>query len=166
MFFQQTGGVFNTGASDVMRNNSSDVLEFIADVHTLSKVKSTVKGMTIGVNEDTLGAILKASIAQFIALEISKSNSNSGSFGLATRSESRSINRFLPWLFSPPGYLNDCINPRIFPFSTLFLSSVGNTAAQAPREFLDCVAHIRLLSWLLLGSVNHTLRFSTGNDIG
>ena len=42
---------------------------------------------------------------------------------------------------------------------------VGNTAAQAPREFLDCVAHIRLLSWLLLGSVNHTLRFSTGNDI-
>ena len=105
IFFQQTGGVFNTGASDVMRNNSSDVLEFIADVHTLSKVKSTVKGMTIGVNEDTLGAILKASIAQFIALEISKSNSNSGSFGLATRSESRSINRFLPWLFSPPGYL-------------------------------------------------------------
>ena len=64
-----------------MRNNSSDVLEFIADVHTLSKVKSTVKGMTIGVNEDTLGAILKASIAQFIALEISKSNSNSGSLG-------------------------------------------------------------------------------------
>ena len=30
---------------------------------------------------------------------------------------------------------------------------------------MDCVAHIRLLSWLLLGSVNHTLRFSTGQDI-
>ena len=108
--------MFNTGASDVMRNNSSDVLEFIADVHTLSKVKSTVKGMSIGVNEDTLGAILKASIAQFIALEISKSNSNTN-FGLATRSESRSINRFLPWLFSPPGYLKRphlCKNP-IYP---------------------------------------------------
>ena len=47
----------------------------------------------------------------------------------------------------------------------LFLCISGNTAAQAPREFLDCVAHIRLLSWLLLGSVNHTLRFSSGNDI-
>ena len=31
-----------------------------------------------------------------------------------------------------------------------------------PREFLDCVAHIRLLSWLLLGSVNHSLRYSGG----
>ena len=33
-----------------------------------------------------------------------------------------------------------------------------------PREFLDCVAHIRLLSWLLLGSVNHTLRY--GGNVG
>ena len=61
-----------------MRNNSTDVLDFLADVHTLSKVKSMVKGMTIGVNEDTLGAILKASIAQFIALEITKSNIGPG----------------------------------------------------------------------------------------
>ena len=38
-----------------------------------------------------------------------------------------------------------------FKFSTL-----------GPREFLDCVAHIRLLSWLLLGSVNHSLRYSGG----
>ena len=25
-----------------------------------------------------------------------------------------------------------------------------------PREFIDCVSHIRLLSWLLLGSLSHT----------
>lgn len=25
-----------------------------------------------------------------------------------------------------------------------------------PREFLECVSHIRLLSWLLLGSLTHT----------
>ena len=97
-----------------------------------------VKGMTIGVNEDTLGAILKASIAQFISLEITKSNSTA-TFGRSDASrESRSVNRYLPWLSAPP----------------------ANTAAQGPREFLDCVAHIRLLSWLLLGSVNHTLRYS------
>merc|ERR1719322_1454005 len=122
----------NTGACDVARNYLSDILEFLSDVHTLSKVKSNVKG-TVGLNEDTLGGTLKASLAQYLALEISKGNGR----------DSRSVNRYLPWLYNVP----------------------ANIAAQAPREFLDCVAHIRLLSWLLLGSVNHTLRFSTGNDI-
>ena len=66
------------------------------------QVKSMVKGMTIGVNEDTLGAILKASIAQFISLEITKSNSTA-TFGRGDASrESRSVNRYLPWLSSPP----------------------------------------------------------------
>ena len=62
-----------------------------------------------------------------------------GNFGPASAGvrDSRSVNRYLPWLSAPP----------------------ANTAAQGPREFLDCVAHIRLLSWLLLGSVNHTLRY-------
>jgi hypothetical protein len=36
----------------------------LADVHTLSKVKSNVKGLTVGLNEDTLGGILKSSLAQ------------------------------------------------------------------------------------------------------
>ena len=40
-------------------------------MHTLSKVKSNVKG-TVGLNEDTLGGTLKASLAQYLALEISK----------------------------------------------------------------------------------------------
>lgn len=26
----------------------------------------------------------------------------------------------------------------------------------SPREFIDCVAHIRVLSWLLIGSLTHT----------
>jgi hypothetical protein len=61
-------------------------------VHTLSKVKSNVKGLTVGLNEDTLGGILKSSLAQYVALEITKGNGR----------ESRSANRFLPWLFNPP----------------------------------------------------------------
>ena len=61
-----------SGACDVARNYLSDILEFLSDVHTLSKVKSNVKGMTVGLNEDTLGGTLKASLAQYLALEISK----------------------------------------------------------------------------------------------
>ena len=53
------------------------------------------------------------------------------------------MNRYLPWLFNPP----------------------GNTATQGPREFLDCVAHIRLLSWMLLGAVNHTLKFGYSDGV-
>ena len=30
-----------------------------------------------------------------------------------------------------------------------------------PKEFLDCVSHIRVLSWLLLGSLTHTAMFGT-----
>ena len=65
--------IFYAGACDVARNYLSDILEFLSDVHTLSKVKSNVKG-TVGLNEDTLGGTLKASLAQYLALEISKGN--------------------------------------------------------------------------------------------
>ena len=124
---------FNTAAGEVMKNHMTDVIEFLADVHTLSKVKSNVKGLTISLNEDTLGGILKASLAQYLALEISKGNGR----------DTRTANRYLPWLFNPP----------------------GNTATQGPKEFLDCVAHIRLLSWLLLGAVNHTLKFGANEAV-
>ena len=60
------------GACDVARSHLSDILEFLSDVHTLSKVKSNYKGMTVGLNADTLGGTLKASLAQYLALEISK----------------------------------------------------------------------------------------------
>ena len=49
----------------------------------------------------------------------------------------KTFDRYLPWLYNLP----------------------ANTAAQGQREFLECVAHVRLMSWLLLGSVNHTLKF-------
>ena len=138
--FQQTSGAFNTGACEVMRNHTTDVIDFLADVHTLSKVKSMVKGLTIGVNEDTLGSILKASVAQLLALEITKNNVTAPAQASVAGRDSRKV---LPWLYSPP----------------------ANTAAQGPREFLDCVAHIRLLSWLLLGSVNHTLEYGNNDEV-
>ena len=106
-----------------------------------------MKGMTVGLNEDTLGGTLKASLAQYLALEISKGMSlciyNRYSpykcsikkmiycqlsriiYILGNGRDSRSVNRYLPWLYNVP----------------------ANVAAQGPREFLDCVAHIRLMSW-------------------
>jgi len=157
--------LYTTAASEVMRAHMADVLEFLSDVHTLSKVKSSVKAnaaaakpgggggsgtgaaagassgtgaassgaVGVGLNEDTLGGILKASLSQYLALEIAKGNGK----------DSRTVNRYLPWLFNPP----------------------GNTATQGPREFLDCVAHIRLLSWMLLGAVNHTLKFGYSDSV-
>lgn len=33
----------------------------------------------------------------------------------------------------------------------------------SPREFVECIGHIRLLSWLLLGSLTHTALQGTNN---
>jgi len=89
-------------------------------------VKSHVRGMTIGLNQDTLGGILKAALSQFLALEIARMSLD--------RNEMK-ITKYMPWLFNPPNTIT----------------------SQGPKEFLECVSHIRLLSWLLLGAVNHTM---------
>ncbi|XP_069685618.1 protein unc-79 homolog isoform X4 [Periplaneta americana] len=121
--FPDIGPIFNTSASECMRQHLADALEFLADFHTLSKLKSYCKGMTVGLNEDTLGGVLKSGIAQYLALEITRGNSR----------DNRAVSRYLPWLYNAPSALQ-----------------------QGPREFIDCVGHIRLLSWLLLGSLLHT----------
>ncbi|XP_068085270.1 protein unc-79 homolog [Anabrus simplex] len=125
------GPIFNTNASECMRHHLADVLEFLADFHTLSKIKSYCKGMTVGLNEDTLGGVLKSGIAQYLALEITRGNSR----------DNRAVTRYLPWLYNAPSALQ-----------------------QGPREFIDCVGHIRLLSWLLLGSLMHTALLGSGSN--
>ena len=82
--------------------------------------------MTIGLNQDTLGGILKAALSQFLAMEIARMSID--------RSESK-ITKYMPWLFNPPNTIT----------------------TQGPKEFLECVSHIRLLSWLLLGAMSHTM---------
>lgn len=47
--------------------------------------------------------------------------------------DNRAAQRCLPWLYN-----------------------TASSLQQGPREFLDCVCHIRLLSWLLLGALTHT----------
>ncbi|XP_012272273.1 protein unc-79 homolog [Orussus abietinus] len=122
--------MYNTNASESLRGQISDVLDFLADFHTLSKVKSYSKGMQAGLNEDTLGGILKCGLAQYIALEITRGSNR----------DNRAISRYLPWLYSAP-----------------------STLQQGAREYVDCIGHIRLLSWLLLGSLTHTAMHSINN---
>ncbi|XP_078033882.1 UNC-79 domain-containing protein [Augochlora pura] len=123
--------IYNTNASETLKTQLTDVLEFLADFHTLSKVKSYSKGMQAGLNEDTLGGILKCGLAQYVALEITKGSSR----------ENRVVLRYLPWLSIAPSMLQ-----------------------QGAREYVDCIGHIRLLSWLLLGSLTHTAMFSGMNN--
>ncbi|XP_076235457.1 UNC-79 domain-containing protein [Calliopsis andreniformis] len=122
--------IYNTNASESLKNQLSDVLDFLADFHTLSKVKSYSKGMQAGLNEDTLGGILKCGLAQYVALEITRGNNR----------ENKAVARYLPWLYSTPSIM------------------------QGPREYIDSIGHIRLLSWILLGSLTHTAMFAGNNN--
>lgn len=48
--------------------------------------------MQAGLNEDTLGGILKCGLAQYVALEITRGNNR----------ENRAVARYLPWLYTAP----------------------------------------------------------------
>ncbi|XP_050087901.1 protein unc-79 homolog isoform X2 [Anopheles aquasalis] len=111
--------------SDCMRQPYlNDILEFLADFHTLSKIKNLrASGSIPGLCEDTIGGVLKGAIAQYLALEMSKGNSK----------DSRTVSKYLPWLNNAPSSLQ-----------------------QGPKEFTECVGHMRLLSWLLMGSLTNT----------
>ncbi|XP_034946562.1 protein unc-79 homolog isoform X2 [Chelonus insularis] len=119
----EMSSVYNTNSSESLRNQISDILDFLADFHTLSKIKSYSKGMQAGLNEDTLGGIIKCGFAQYLALEITRGNNR----------ENRAVARYLPWLSSAPSML-----------------------PQGAREYVECIGHIRLLSWILLGSLTHS----------
>lgn len=54
--------------------------------------------------------------------------------------ENKSVLRYLPWLYTSP------------------------SVQQGPREFIDCVSHIRQLSWIILGSLQHSTLMK-GNQI-
>ncbi|KAJ8981492.1 hypothetical protein NQ317_007018 [Molorchus minor] len=116
------GPTFTTGISECMKLNLGDILEFLTDFHAISKMKSYCKGNSVGLNDDTLGGIIKCNVAQYLALEITKGNGR----------DNRAVTRYFPWLYTT------------------------STTQQSPREFIECIGHIRLLSWLLLGSLTHT----------
>jgi len=121
----QNPPMFTNNTADCMRQYLNDILEFLADFHTLSKIKNFKNGSTTtsGLSEDTLGGALKGAISQYLALEMSRGNSK----------ENRAVARYLPWLYNAP-----------------------TTLQQGAKEFTECVSHMRLLSWLLMGGLTHT----------
>ncbi|KAJ6661828.1 hypothetical protein lerEdw1_012999 [Lerista edwardsae] len=113
-----------TAAMECMRQYVGEVLDFIADMHTLTKLKSHMKTCSQPLHEDTFGGHLKVGLAQIAAIEISRGNHR----------DNKAVVRYLPWLYHPPSAMQ-----------------------QGPKEFIECVSHIRLLSWLLLGSLTHNV---------
>ncbi|KAG8449094.1 hypothetical protein GDO86_015955 [Hymenochirus boettgeri] len=111
-----------TAAMECMRQYIGELLDFIADMHTLTKLKSHMKTCSQPLHEDTFGGHLKVGLAQIAAMEITRGNHR----------DNKAVIRYLPWLYHPPSAMQ-----------------------QGPKEFIECVSHIRLLSWLLLGSLTH-----------
>lgn len=114
-----------TNATDCMRQYLNDALDFLADFHTLNKIKNFKSSNDL--NEDTLGGVLKGAIAQYLALEMSRNNSR----------DNKAMARYLPWLYNAPSSIQ-----------------------QGPKEFTECIGHMRLLSWLLLGALTHSALMS------
>ncbi|XP_044128552.1 protein unc-79 homolog isoform X2 [Bufo gargarizans] len=111
-----------TAAMECTRQYIGEILDFIADMHTLTKLKSHMKTCSQPLHEDTFGGHLKVGLAQIAAMEITRGNHR----------DNKAVTRYLPWLYHPPSAMQ-----------------------QGPKEFIECVTHIRLLSWLLLGSLTH-----------
>ncbi|XP_029807921.1 protein unc-79 homolog isoform X3 [Suricata suricatta] len=111
-----------TAAMECVRQYISEVLDFMADMHTLTKLKSHMKTCSQPLHEDTFGGHLKVGLAQITAMEISRGNHR----------DNKAVTRYLPWLYHPPSAMQ-----------------------QGPKEFIECISRIRLLSWLLLGSLTH-----------
>ncbi|KAL6726462.1 hypothetical protein Aduo_008429 [Ancylostoma duodenale] len=76
---------FNTAASEAVRPFLFEILDFIADLHVLAKLKKET-------NSDSIGGDLKVNLAEAIAVEMSRSNAR----------DCRTVIRFIPWLMSPP----------------------------------------------------------------
>ncbi|VDM59630.1 unnamed protein product [Angiostrongylus costaricensis] len=76
---------FNTAASEAVRPFLFEILDFIADLHVLAKLKKET-------NSDTVGGDLKVKLAEAIAVEMNRSNAR----------DCRTVIRFIPWLMSPP----------------------------------------------------------------
>ncbi|KAE9556072.1 hypothetical protein FO519_000706 [Halicephalobus sp. NKZ332] len=121
---------FNTGASEAIRPFMSDILEFIADLHVLSKLKKQT-------NSDRMGGDLKAGLAEIVALEMSR----------PTLRDCRPVMRYIPWLMSPPSvtqavqgaFAESVTNVRIL--SWLLLGALHASHGCLPVP-IDCSNHM------------------------
>uniref|UniRef100_A0A7E4W212 Protein unc-79 homolog n=1 Tax=Panagrellus redivivus TaxID=6233 RepID=A0A7E4W212_PANRE len=123
---------FNTGASEAIRPFMSDILEFIADLHVLSKLKKQT-------NSDRVGGDLKAGLAQIVALEMTRN--------VVRDRNIQQVMRFIPWLMSPPNvtqavpgaFAESVTNVRILSWLLLGALHCSHECRPVP---IDCSNHM------------------------
>ncbi len=85
-------------AAECLKQYTNEIVSFIEDIHTITRIKQSMKTdkqYHTYQSEDTLGAQLKAGLAQFLALEFTELNKSKDR-------ESRSIMKYFPWLCNIP----------------------------------------------------------------
>lgn len=87
-----------TNTADCLKQHINEIISFIADIHSLTRIKQNIKldkHLQSSPSEDSLGAQLKAGLAQFLALEFTELNK-------FKERDARSISKYLPWLTNLP----------------------------------------------------------------
>ncbi|KRZ76163.1 Uncoordinated protein 79 [Trichinella papuae] len=116
--------MFATSAADCARPFLPDFIEFLQDYHVLNRMKA-LHCMVAREN----GGLCEDTLGGELKIGLAKYVAHE--IYRSVSRDSRSIYRFLPWLSSPP--------------------TVTQLGA---NEFVDCVGRVRLLSWVLLGSLS------------
>ncbi|GBP28893.1 Protein unc-79 homolog [Eumeta japonica] len=135
-----------SGAVDCMRPHLPDILDLLQEPQLIDKIKGSVSKSIVNrnlvcLNEDTLGAIVKGGIAQYVALELALEQSRG-------KQERTTTQRHMtPWL-SPaiPGgrELAECVS-RVRLVSWLVIGALSNTTESGtiqPPIPQDATCHI------------------------
>ncbi|CAH0760821.1 unnamed protein product [Diatraea saccharalis] len=114
-----------------MRPHLPDMLDLLQDPHLLNKIKGSVSKSIVNrnlicLNEDTLGAIVKGGIAQYVAMELALEHSRGR--------QDRPVHRHMPWLSSSiPGSRDICeVVGRVRLVSWLVMGALCNARGPLP----------------------------------
>ncbi|XP_041983202.1 protein unc-79 homolog [Aricia agestis] len=109
--------------ADCLRPHLPDLLDTLNDAHLLNKIKGSVSKSLVNRNvvclhEDTLGAVVKGGVAQFVAAELALEQA---------RGKPERATRHLPWLSSAAGSreIGECIS-RVRVASWVVLGALAN----------------------------------------
>ncbi|CAI4221088.1 unnamed protein product [Auanema sp. JU1783] len=124
------GDQYNTAAAEAVRPFLFEILDFIADLHVLAKLKKET-------TSDSIGGDLKGKLAEAIAVEMSRSNAR----------DCRTVIRFIPWLMSPPSvtqsapgaFADSVSNVRVLSWLLLGALHANHSCLPVP---IECSQHM------------------------
>ncbi|KAJ8708993.1 hypothetical protein PYW07_008819 [Mythimna separata] len=129
------------GAVDCMRPHLPDMIELLHDPHLLNKIKGSVSKSIVNrnlicLNEDTLGAIVKGGIAQYVAMELALEHSR------GRQDRAQPARHMTPWISaSLPGSREvcECVT-RVRLISWLVMGALCNSRThQLPTSHTQAV---------------------------